>query len=238
MSIPEEFHDEIIEVDVLQKNHVGRDIITPDADDFPHCGNVSLFELHKYLPCSPQNLVIGSDCFFIEITALSKLSLALHSRAVLHRHTSDRNLEYSNVKRYWLGFLMYIDSQIFYRKFYEKYVIGKDYNKADIKNISKEIGVDMKTFLNVFPDYYKEIRYKRYMDCIALLKESSDDRIVQVGREYEENPIFDEIISLTADSVSKHVALLYNWADVVHACKRLSQNEHIVEMLNSSKISE
>lgn len=236
MSIPEEFHDEIIQEDVLQNYKDGRDVVMPDAKNFPHCGNISLFELHKYFPCSPQDLAIGSDCFFYEVTGLSNLSLAYHSRAVLHKHTNDRKKEFSNIKRYWLGFLMFIDSEIFYRNFYKRYVIGKDFINSDLKSISKEMATNMKTFLDIWKEEFKEIRNKKHMDCVTLLKESNDNDIVCVARELEENPIFDELMTITEDSVREHAALIAIWGEVVDVCKRLTESTVVMNILKSSKI--
>lgn len=230
MSIPEEFHDEIIEVDVLQNGGVFQDNIILDADNFPHCGNIGYYKMHEYFPCSPQDLVIGSDSFITELTALSKLNLALHSRAVYHKHTAERK-EYSNSKRYWLGFLMYIDNQTFYRCFYNRHIVDHDFNNDNFKDLSKELSGEMNGLLGEMKKNFVDHRRKKCSECIALLKQSSDENIVCIAEEFEAEGIIEEVIKTTNESVKQHAELIVCWEKVVDISKMLGERGEFKDII-------
>jgi len=79
MSIPDEHHDDIIEIEMLQKRRiVNVEKILINAGDYPECGNVSVYKLHRYFPSPTQDLILGSDYFFIDMAIHGKLSLAYH----------------------------------------------------------------------------------------------------------------------------------------------------------------
>jgi hypothetical protein len=91
MSIPSEHHELIIKDEILNNNlPFTYDKIEHNSGSYPDCGNVGIYKLNQYLPSSPQDFVLGSDYFFIDIAVHTKLDLVYHNRSLIHKHTKDR----------------------------------------------------------------------------------------------------------------------------------------------------
>jgi len=231
ISIPEEFHDEIIEKDILQICDDQPDVVTEDAD-FPHGGNIGLYDLHHFLPCSPQNDVLGSDYFITEISSFLGLGLAYHNRYVIHKHTKERKKDHNEIKRYWKSFIAYVDAQNFYREFYERYIMSDKYEGMSLDKAMKFIPNDMTEFLKKFPTECSHIRTEKYIESLEFLASSSDSEIKNVEEEFQNEKINNEIFAETEKSINDHIKLLSNWKEIISVCDDLKKSDEIATILN------
>ncbi len=235
MSIPEEHHDDIINEEILNNNiPFEKDNIDYDSKAYPECGNVGIFKLHEYFPSSCQDFILGSDYFFIDVAIHTKLNVVYHNRAVIHRHTKDRKSEYQKVYNYWKGFLMLIDSQIFYRNFYEKYLDNEDFNNYEyIHDNIKKITKNMELELN---KYFKDDVYYRQQkmnECLKVLKKSDDNNIKEISEKLKDE--FDFILNYTQKSIEEHIELIKNWKEICDVTRLISTTKEI-EMFIDKKI--
>lgn len=232
MSIPEEHHDDIINEEILNNNKpFEKDIIDYDSKAYPECGNVGIFKLHKYFPSSCQDFILGSDYFFIDVAVHTKLNVVYHNRAVIHRHTKDRKSEYKKVYNYWKGFLMLIDSQIFYRNFYEKYLDNKDFNNFKlINNHIKQIVENMKLELNT--NFKNDVtnRIQKLSNCLKILKKSDDNVVKEISEELKDD--FNFIIDFTQQSIEEHIELIRNWKEICDTVKKISTTDEIKQFVS------
>lgn len=231
ISIPEEFHDEIIEKDILQICDDQPDVVTEDAD-FPHGGNIGLYDLHHFLPSSPQNDVLGSDYFITEISSFLGLGLAHHNRSVIHKHTKERKKDHKEIKRYWKSFIAYVDAQNYYREFYERYVMSGKYEGMSLDEAIKFIPVDMTEFLEKFPNECFDIRTEKYREGLEFLASSSDSEIISIEEEFQNEKIDSEIFAETEKSINDHIKLLSNWREIISVCDDLKGSDEITAILN------
>lgn len=231
ISIPEEFHDEIIEKDILQIYGDQNNVVTEDAD-FPHGGNIGLYDLHHYLPCSPQNDVLGSDYFITEISSFLGLGLAYHNRYVIHKHTKERKKDHNEIKRYWKSFIAYVDTQNFYREFYERYILSGKYDGLSLADSMKSVPDDMTEFLKIFHVECSDMRLEKYNESLEFLSSSSDNEIVSIEEEFKKDKTDSEIFVETERSINDHIKLLSNWSEIISVCDKLKKTDEIITILN------
>ena len=113
---------------------------------------------------------------------------------------------------------MLIDSQIYYRNFYEKYVDEVRFNEVMSGDCLDNITESMNLFLHDFSSNYSEIRQSKYHDCIALLESSSDDVISQVAIDLRSADFGKKVVSTTINSIYEHISLIKHWSEIVRVC--------------------
>lgn len=231
MSIPEEHHDDIIEEEILNNNiPFNKDLIDFDSKAYPECGNISIYKLHRFFPSPCQDFILGSDYFFIDVAVHAKLDVIYHNRAVIHKHTNDRKKEFFKVYNYWEGFLMLIDSQIFYRKFYETYLDTMDYNNFENDNyFMKELVIKMREEYESFKLNELNERKTKYFNTLAILKEADDLQIVDIANKLPN--VIEEIISITNHSIEDHIKLIENWSEIVGTTEMISLKKEIQDFM-------
>nr|MBP3258703.1 hypothetical protein [Bacilli bacterium] len=232
MSIPEEHHDDIINEEILNNNiPFEKDIIDYDSKSYPECGNIGLYKLFHYFPSPCQDFILGSDYFFIDVAVHSNLDVVYHNRAVIHKHTRDRKSEFSKVYNYWRGLLMLIDSQIFYRGFYEKYLDNNDYNDfAVIDNNVLRMTNDMKRELALFKTKNSE-RIVKLNNFIEVLQESNDADVRKISSMLEKE--YDNIIKYTNQSIELHIKLIKYWNEICKATIYTASRDDVKEYLEN-----
>lgn len=231
ISIPEEYHNELIEKDILQICDDQPEVVIGDVD-FPHGGNIGIYNLHHFLPCSPQNDALGSDYFITEFSAFYGLGLAYHNRYVIHKHTKDRKKNYNEKKRYWKSFIAYVDAEIYYREFYKKYVKSDKYKGMSLVETSKFLPIDMAEFLMNFSSECFDIRTEKYRESLEFLSSSSDSEIKSIEEDFRNNKIDSEIFAETKRSINNHIKLLSNWREVISVCDDIKKSDEITSILN------
>lgn len=237
MSIPAEHHDDIIHFEILENNKMfEQDNISFNSKDYPECGNIALYNLHRYFPSPTQDFILGSDYFFIDVSVHTKLNITYHNRAVIHSYTSERKDEWDKVFRYWKGFMMLIDSQIYYRKFYEKYLDSQDYNDLNFGKHINEISYDMKRFLEEFTENYSEYRKEKYLKCIHVLSLSKDEILRDVATKLKMEAVLQDILDMTIKSVRDHIELIDSWSEIVNVCDRTKDSLTIQNILKEAYI--
>lgn len=231
MSIPEEHHDSIIEEEILNNNiPFEEDMIDYDSRAYPECGNIAIFRLHRYFPSPCQDFILGSDYFFIDVSVHAKLNVVYHNRAVIHRHTQERKKEYNKVYNYWKGFLMLIDSQVYYREFYEKYLDNRDFNNFESNlNIIGDLTCWMKEHFEEFKLNRYDKRVNMYERTLKVLSESEDEQILMAVKELprEMNLIMEE----TEKSVLEHIELIENWKKIINTAEHIAQEAEVKKFL-------
>ena len=233
MSIPESDHDIIIDEEILNNNiPFVTDIINEDSRSYPECGNVSLYKLFRFFPSSCQDFVLGSDYFFIDVAEYTDLNICYHNRSVIHKHTNDRKTEKSKVYNYWKGFLMLIDSQIYYHMFYKSYLDGKkiDLNDVDEKWLSEFIENMKIIFENFKKDRFKE-RKSKLIDTINVLSQAEDEYILSCLDELSLE--IDSIMNYTETSIEDHIKLVSEWPNIVLTIDKEKNSKNVLEFFDN-----
>lgn len=229
MSIPESSHDIIINEEILDNNRLFiSDVINSDSGCYPECGNVSLYKLFRHFPSSTQDFVLGSDYFFIDVAEYTNLNICYHNRAVIHRHTNDRKKDRHKVYNYWKGFLMLIDSQMYYHLFYNSYLDNKIIDLCDPERKWFLDFIDsMKYNFNIFKKEYYEVRKNKLSDTFDVLSQAEDEYILSSldGLASE----VDSIIEYTNSSIEDHIKLMMEWENIV---KVIDKKRNTKEVLN------
>ena len=236
MSIPKEHHDDIINEEILNNNLPFKyDEIDFDSRAYPECGNVGIYKIYKYFPSASQDFILGSDYFFIDVSVHSKLDVVYHNRAVIHRHTKDRKQEYNKVYNYWKGFLMLIDSQVFYREFYEKYLDDKDFNDFTLinENVKQLINNMNKELIDNFVKN-KTKRIIKLDECLNVLGESYDNQIREISKSLKNE--YDFIIEFTNQSIKDHIDLIENWNEISTVASGISDITEIKELISNKLV--
>lgn len=235
MSIPENHLDDIINEEFLGNNEKFKnDQFDIDSKAYPECGNISLYDLHKYFPSSPQNYILGSDYFFLDISIHGKLSVTYHNRAVIHKHTVERKINFEKVKNYWLGFLLLVDSQIFYRSFYDNYLSKYDLNfYSDFNQIKSDMTKEMMLNYNFFANDNSN-RLNKLEKTVEVLKKSKDNQIVNVVNDLENNLL--DIIEITNKSLIEHIKLLDVWEKIVNKISIIKDSQYINDLIKEMEI--
>jgi hypothetical protein len=237
MSIPAEHHDAIINEEILGNNKLfEQDYILFDSRDYPECGNIALYNLHKYFPAPTQDFILGSDYFFIDVAVHSKLNVTYHNRAVIHSYTSDRKNDWDKIFRYWKGFMMLIDSQIYYRNFYEKYLDLQDYNDRNFNKYIPDMIYHMKKFLEDFEENYYTVRRAKYLKCISILSLSKDETLREVAVKLQSEIILQEIMNVTIEAVREHIKLIEAWKEITNVCSQNKDNFIVKKILQEAYV--
>lgn len=237
MSIPEAHHDDIINDEILGNNKpFEQDKVRFDSRDYPECGNISLYKLHRYFPSPVQDYILGSDYFFIDMAVHSKLHVTYHNRAVIHSYTTERKVNLRKVYNYWKGFLMLIDSQIFYRNYYEKFIDHKNYNEMNFETHIGEGVNDMEAFLTDFCENYMEQRKDKLLSCINLLRKAKDSQLKETADMLNNPEICTEILRLTEQSIKEHMELIKAWSDIAAVCDSIKDSREVMELLQKANL--
>lgn len=234
MSIPETSHDIIIDEEILDNNKLFiSDVINLDSGCYPECGNVSLYKLFRYFPSSTQDFVLGSDYFFIDVAEYTDLNICYHNRAVIHRHTNNRKKDRNKVYNYWKGFLMLIDSQMYYHLFYNSYLDNK---KIDLCDPERKWFIDfmdsMKCNFDLFKKEYYKVRKNKLSDTFDVLSQAEDEYILSCldGLASE----VDSIIKYTNSSIEDHIKLMIEWIDIVTVIDEKRNSKEVLDFFANS----
>lgn len=212
MSIPEEHHDDIVNEEILGNNvPFVEDFIDNDSRAYPECGNVALYKLNEYFPAPTQDFILGSDYFFIDVAVHTKLNVTYHNRAVVHKHTSDRSATVKKIENYWFGFMELIDSQIFYRYFYDTVL-----EKYDFNNILYDQQVDI--ICNGMQEAYQhytmemmQIREQKQNELFKLLSKLTRKEIKECLSNLEIRK--EEVYDINNREIQLHIDLIKYWKD-------------------------
>lgn len=239
MSIPEEHHEDIINEEIKGNNvEHSKDIVEVDSRAYPECGNVAIYKLFEFFPLPVQDWILGSDYFFIDVAVHTQLNVVYHNRAVVHKHTKDRKDCYDKIRNYWYGFLLLIDSQVFYRKFYENCLERINFNellvmKTDI--ISKELSKEMQEFYVNFFDRFVEERKNMLIKCISILKKSDDAMIKRIANDWGENDL-QNIQHVTNQEIINHIEILNYWGAILDIVKCCGESNEGIDFLDKTRL--
>ena len=234
MSIPAEHHDDIIEEEILGNNvDFVEDFIDNDSRAYPECGNVSLYKLHEYLPAPSQDFILGSDYFFIDVAVHTKLNVTYHNRAVIHKHTSDRSASKEKVRNYWYGLMQLIDSQIFYRHFYDSYLEKVNFNTYSKTQQVDYIVQNMQKAYQEFVQKFDDYREEKLSSLLNLLQKTTRPEIKNSILELTQTKT--QIYNITNVSILEHIKLIETWQRVSNVISQISVN-YVSEVINKSKI--
>lgn len=233
MSIPDSIHDNIISTELIGNNQpFTSDSIIENSENYPECGNLSVYRLFRFFPSSCQDFILGSDYFFIDVAACTGLNICYHNRAVIHQYTSERKANNIRIYNYWKGFLMLIDSQTYYHKFYESYLIGKKIELANSEsNWSDSFIKNMKLCLKSFNNEFYEERKRKLLDSISILSQTQDNGILK-SLDILSSEI-DYIIDCTDIAIRQHIKLLKEWNNIVSVIDSIRSSNDVNNYLDA-----
>jgi len=232
--IPEEEHNEIIQMEILNNRTFIEDQIIFNSAAYPDCGNCSYYNIFKYIPCSPSDYTIGTDYFLVEVGLNLGLNVGYHNRAVMHRYTSDRYESEEKLFNYWLGIAMLIDLKVLYKNYYRglrmiDFKINEKYDELNqivfktLSKFEKEI------------DYYTEIRKEKLNNFSLLLEKVNNDSFKKISNYIRIN--IENIIKHTDMNLHNHVNLIKIWRDIVGSIYKVRDSKEMQAVIFNSNIN-
>ena len=192
-----------------------------------------MYKLHEYLPAPSQDFILGSDYFFIDVAVHTKLNVTYHNRAVIHKHTSDRSASKEKVRNYWYGLMQLIDSQIFYRHFYDSYLEKVNFNTYSQKQQVDYIVQNMQMAYQEFVEKFDDYREEKLSSLLNLLQKTTRPEIKNSILELTQTKT--QIYNITNVSILEHIKLIETWQRVSNVISQISDN-YVSEVINKSKI--
>ncbi|WP_124065035.1 DUF6271 family protein [Clostridium sp. E02] len=217
-SLMKEYMNEIVDGNV---NIEGDELFLPlHNHPNPVCGNISMYEVFKHLPCSTMESTIGSDNLIREFLKRVGMPIIYHSNFVYHEFGKDR--DNSDIK-YLLSYWPRMINKLIYYKMIENLIFKNQKLKSDtIKNVED---VDFKNLINREKLTYDYV-YSTANECIDLFV-----NIMKKGKNFKFKLLIEhfqneEFLRNTADNMYNGMVngdkLLRDWEEIIYLCENYS----------------
>lgn len=186
----------------------------------PDCGNVALYDLFRYIPCSPVDYALGSDYFTIANIIELGLGRVYHNRSAVHMHTDTRYSDEAKLYSYWRGVATLIVYQHFYRNFYKTLKsINNPAKEHDKRIVAQRLASHLEEFLEVYLKNTArlDLLLQDFTQLIHMKEDAAVSRAIDTLQ--SELPAIKRSVT---DALPSHVRLLREWRTITAAATELS----------------
>lgn len=192
-----------------------------NVPDAPECGNVSMYEIYKYIPNFIGENGIGFDYFTYFMGFLFKTPIVFHQKRIQHIHDKKR-YKSIDLYNYWLGVIKMIDLDLLYTKFIQEGHPNK--LMKDMSGIEAIVAVYEKEFPDVIEsivnDINEESRIAKFNSVVEdILLAVGIDKYTEVGRKLMENR--SHILTTLTNDYKKSIRLQRLWKSITDSAGQL-----------------
>lgn len=216
--LSEEYLKEILEGNV---SITTKELFLPENNHpNPICGNISMYKIFNYLPCSNILSTVGSDNLIRGLLKRLHSPIVYHTNFVYHHFGKERD---SSNTDYLLSYWPRMINKLIYYRLIEKLIY--DFEKTKIQRIVTLDDLDFPNLINSDELTYEYV-YSVSKECIDsyldIMKCGKNPKF-QILKKQFETQIF---LQWTADNMynglKKGVKLLKHWAEIIDICKNCS----------------
>jgi hypothetical protein len=219
--IPEEDIHEQFEIKYNQEEDEGNKLPVLssvfEVSQSPECGNISMYEVFRYIPNFIGQNGIGFDNHTYFITFLVKAPVIYHFNRILHMHDENR-IKDINLSSYWRGIAKMVDFDCYHLEFIEAGfgdMMCKDGVGINaIKDSYQEFLPD--SFEKIFDELQYEKRINR-IETIAekILRPTNIEDYIKVANYLQEEK--HNIIHQLDEEYKLSIKLQRSWKDIIKA---------------------
>ena len=187
----------------------------------PECGNMCMYQAHRYIPNFIGENGIGFDYFTYFLCFLFGVPIVFHQNRINHIHDSKR-YEDIDFYQYWLGIIKMVDFDLIYTSFIKNnYVESLMENKRGLEEIKKIVSHEFPLALEeIVNGISEEIRIEKFNSVAKeILINSNIEKYVHIGEQLLNER--EEILESIRDDYKKSIRLQYIWDKVVVASEQL-----------------
>ncbi|GEB30290.1 Uncharacterised protein [Enterococcus casseliflavus] len=197
-----------------------------DPTHVPECGNVSLREIHKFIPCFIGQNTIGVDYHTTWSAFEIGCPVVFHENKMNHMYDAQRKKSIDNYG-YWRGLIKMIDFDNFHLEilrsgFFEKHIASQD-DSVD-RGLKSLISIHEHDFPNqmelTLKHLNRETRLNRIESVIDnILFPAQSPKYIAIAEELNTNKSF--LIDEMNNDYTKSILLQRYWKKIVDSCRNI-----------------
>jgi hypothetical protein len=219
-------------VEITTKSNVVQEKVKylPKKDhSSPDCGNISFYQIHKYLPSSPIPNTIGTDYFVTFLLKNLDLPIVYHNQFVFHEFTADRKKDnFVYAANYWPRVVNYMD---YYQAFGARMLSTLNGVMQTLITIED---LDTQKLFDETAETESQIieRRERISKFGELLISAQNEHLNEIGMLFKDIAFQNKIIRNSNLGFENHRKLLAEWKHLIKVAANYSVQEHMFSKLS------
>lgn len=182
----------------------------------PLCGNLSMYKIFRYLPCSTICNTIGSDNLIRGFLKRLHAPIVYHDKFVYHEFTPDRdNSNMTYLKSYWPRVI----NKLIYYKLIETLIY--DYSRLKVPRLIRIEDIDFKHLIHMdaFSFGLTIDTVKEALTAFSdIMNRAQNTKLAELGKYIGSTAFYEETCRNIYYGMKNHEKLLNNWEEIMSIC--------------------
>jgi hypothetical protein len=219
LSVPESRHQELL-LEITERTRAPYAGESAGASAGPEAGNLALFEVFRFFPCSAAELTGATDYFPLKVCQAVGLRTLAHKRRVSHRHTACRYDEFAKLRDYWVVVANLVDYLCAYRPLFERLAglsLGRLFS-LDPEAVARTIADELAATATQLQAQLSA-RTAKQSTLERLLRQFGDDSHARIATQLAAGRT--QRLAAMPENCLAHARLIHAWPKLVRAAREV-----------------